>query len=96
MLNPLPKKIISVSDFQRKTKPTFDEISDSKEPVLVMNRDKKVGVFLSPKAYDEFAKSYEDYIDSIYLEKAMSLKDNSFITLDNLLEDMDEWNTSYL
>jgi hypothetical protein len=26
----------------------------------------------------------------------MSLKDNSFITLDNLLEDMDEWNTSYL
>jgi len=55
-----------------------------------MNRDKKVGVFLSPKAYDEFAKSYEDYIDSIDLEKAMSLKDNSFITLDNLLEDMDE------
>ena len=90
MLNPLPKKIISVSDFQRKTKPTFDEISESSEPVLVMNRDKKVGVFLSPKAYDEFVKSYEDYVDSRDLEKAMSLKDNSFITLENLLEDMDE------
>jgi len=90
MLNPMPKKIKTVSDFQRNTKPTFDDISKSKDPVLVMNRNKKVGVFLSPKAYNEFIEAYEDFIDSRDLEKAVKSKNNSFITLEELLEDIDE------
>ena len=87
MINPIPKKIKTVSDFQRQTKPTFDEIEKSKDPVLVMNRGKAVGVFLSPKSYNEMVENYENYIDSRDLDKALKLKDKTFISLDKVMED---------
>mgnify|MGYP003566012459 CR=1 FL=1 len=87
MLNPMPKKIVTVSDFQRKTKPTFDDISKSKTPVLVLNRNKQVGIFMNPKVYNEFLEMYEDYVDSKDLEEAVYvLKDEPTISLDELLE----------
>ena len=85
MLNPMPKKIVTVSDFQRKTKPTFDDISNSKDPVLVLNRNKQVGVFMNPKVYNKFLEAYEDYLDSKELEEAVeNLKDEPTISLDDI------------
>ena len=88
MINPMPKKIISVSDFQRKTKPTFDEISNSKEPVLVMNRSQQVGVFLNPEIYNKIVELYEDYIDSRDLDKAVKDSSDTFYTLDEVSKEL--------
>jgi len=84
MLNPIPRNIKTVSDFQRKTKPTFDEIAQSKDPVLVMNRNQKVGVFLSPTAYESFVEAYEDFIDGKDLEQAANKPKQTFYTLDDV------------
>jgi len=89
MLSPMPKKIKTVSDFQRKTKPTFDDIAASDTPVLVMNRNKKVGVFLSPKAYNELVTSYEDYVDSKDLSEAVRDSSDTFYTLDEVAEQLE-------
>jgi len=78
MLNPLPQKIFTVSDFQRNTKPTFDDISKSKGPVLVMNRNNPVGVFLNPKVYNEVVEMYEDFVDGALLEKATKARKAKF------------------
>jgi PHD/YefM family antitoxin component YafN of YafNO toxin-antitoxin module len=88
MLNPMPKKVISVSDFQRKTKPTFDAILNSEEPVLVMNRSRQVGVFLNPRVYNKFVEMYEDYIDSKDLAKAVHDSYDTFYTLDEVAEEI--------
>ena len=61
MLTAFPSTIKTVSDFQRQTKPTFDQIQKSSEPVLVMNRNKVVGVFLSDAVYAEFIHAYREY-----------------------------------
>ncbi|HOZ03348.1 MAG TPA: hypothetical protein PKX78_02530 [Candidatus Woesebacteria bacterium] len=61
MLTAFPSTIKTVSDFQRQTKPTFDQIKKSAEPVLVMNRNKVVGVFLSDAVYAEFINAYREY-----------------------------------
>jgi len=90
MLNPMPKKIVSVSDFQRQTKPTFDSIADSKDPVLVLNRNRKVGVFLSPQVYNEFLEAYEDFVDSKDLENAIkSKREEKTYSLDKVLADFE-------
>lgn len=88
MISPMPKKIISVSEFQRKTKPTFDEISNSKEPVLVMNRSQQVGVFLNPEIYNKMIKLYEDYIDSRDLAKSVKESNDTFYTLDEVSKEL--------
>ena len=82
----MPKKIISVSDFQRKTKPTFDAISSSKEPVLVMNRSEQVGVFLNPDVYNKLVEMYEDHVDSKDLAKAVKDSTKTFHTLDEVAD----------
>ena len=69
---PSPAVIKTVSDFQRKTKPTFDEIVSSESPIMVMNRSKMVGVFLNPDIYRRILEDLEDYLDSIDLQAAMA------------------------
>ena len=81
MLIPMPKVIKTVSDFQRRTKPTFEEIAQSDTPVLVLNRNKQVGVFLNPKLYAKLLEFYEDYLDALDLEKASQAKNQEFLPL---------------
>ena len=88
MFNPMPKKIIKVSDFQRKTKPTFDAISKSNEAVLVMNRNEQVGVFLNPRVYDRLVGLYEDHIDSRDLAEAVHNSSDIFYTLKEVAEEL--------
>ena len=52
-----------------------------------MNRGKAVGVFLSPKSYNEMVENCENYIDSRDLDKALKLKDKTFISLDKVMRD---------
>lgn len=73
-------KIISVSDFQRKTRETFKEMSEFDGPTLVTNRNNKVGVFLSYADYNEIVEMLEDYMDALDLaEEAKNSKPEDFI-----------------
>ena len=51
----------SVSDFQRKIKDTFKNITKSSEPVIVLNRNRQVGVFMNLSKYQELIEIYEDF-----------------------------------
>ena len=84
----MPKKIVNVSDFQRKTKPTFDAISSSDEAVLVMNRNEQVGVFLNPRIYNKLIGLYEDVIDAKDLAKAIHDSSDIFYTLEEVAEEI--------
>ena len=50
-----------VSDFQRKIKDTFKNITKSSEPVIVLNRNRQVGVFMNLSKYQELIEIYEDF-----------------------------------
>ena len=88
LLTPMPKIIKTVSDFQRQTKPTFEEISQADSPVLVLNRNRQVGVFLNPKLYQKLMDIYEDYFDGLELEEATKKTDLSFRPLHKVIQDI--------
>jgi len=78
-------KILSVSDFQRRTREVFEEISKSERPSLVMNHNKKLGVFLTFEAYNEMAEMLEDYLDGLELaESVRESKPEDFLSLEEV------------
>ena len=74
-------QIKSVSDFQRRTRETFKEMSEFDGPTLVTNRNNKVGVFLDCEDYEQMVEVLEDYIDGLELAKSIkNSKNKDFIS----------------
>ena len=92
MLTILPKTV-SVSDFQRKIKDTFKNITKSSEPLIVLNRNRQVGVFMNLSKYQELIEIYEDFLDGLRLAEAVkNTKKNDFVSWKKVKNDLKKKN----
>jgi len=76
--------LVSTTDLRRKTKRIVGAAQG--QPQIIISNSKPIGVLLSPshfKELKEIAERYEDYIDSLELEEAVSAtKEKDFISFE--------------
>ncbi len=82
-------KIISVSDFQRKTKTVFKEVNKENEPTVVIHRNKPVSVIMSPEVYERMIEDYEDLYDAmLVVEDERNRKKEKHISWDEMEKEL--------
>lgn len=76
--------IKSISDLRYKTPAILNLVKKGK-PVVITRDTRAEAVILSPALYEKWRKSFEDYLDTVELERAIEESAGKFYDIDELI-----------